>query len=121
MGTGRPPKLRQSSPDSPLTVDTDPRLFDDPMCFRPNRWLAHTGTTTLTGIRGLPADAYVPFGAGNRRCIGGAFATAEMKIVLAAVNQQWRLTPLPRFRPRTAVGGVARLDRLRLIVSARRP
>lgn len=33
----------------------------------------------------------MPFGGGNRRCIGIAFAQYEMKLVLAAILSHWQL------------------------------
>lgn len=35
---------------------------------------------------------YLPFGGGNRRCIGLAFAQYEMKIVLAKILSQYQLS-----------------------------
>ena len=59
----------------------DPRLYPDPRCFRPERFLARTYT---------PFE-YLPFGGGARRCIGAAFAVYEMKIVLGSILAQNRL------------------------------
>ena len=33
----------------------------------------------------------MPFGGGNRRCIGMAFAMYEMKLVLATVLSRWQM------------------------------
>lgn len=48
-------------------VHRDPRYFDDPEEFIPERW--ENGFE-----KRLPRCAYFPFGAGPRRCIGGGFA-----------------------------------------------
>ena len=59
-------------------------------------------------------DAYLPFGAGSRICIGAVFALAEAQIVLATLLQRYtiateskrpvmpvgRLTILPSYVPR---------------------
>ena len=50
---------------------------------------------------------WIPFGGGRRRCLGAAFATVEMKIVLRAV--------LERARPRLAGDGRLELSRRRSI------
>ncbi|WP_132058368.1 cytochrome P450 [Halorussus amylolyticus] len=63
-------------------VHRDPRWYDDPMAFRPERW-----TDDLRDS--LPRLAYFPFSAGPRRCIGDRFALLEAKLVLATI--------LPRF------------------------
>jgi cytochrome P450 len=56
-------------------VHHDPAIYPDPYAFRPERWLDQTpGTYT-----------FLPFGGGRRRCIGAAFATTEMQVVLRAL------------------------------------
>ena len=73
---------------SQWVMHRDPRYFDEPDSFRPERW--------LDGLAGrLPAGAYFPFGDGPRRCIGQSFALMESALVLAAVAQrfQFRLVP----------------------------
>ena len=58
---------------SPYVTHHDPRSFPDPAEFRPERWIdGHPD-------RNDPHPAsYIPFGGGNRRCIGFAFATQEL-------------------------------------------
>jgi len=51
-----------------------------------------------------PPFAYFPFGGGPRRCIGSAFATVEMQMILATVVQRYRLTLLPGARVAPAPG-----------------
>jgi cytochrome P450 len=69
--------------------------------------------------RSRARTAYVPFGAGKRRCIGRDFALMEMALVLAAIAQVWRLRPLtpeavrvhPQFTLRPRGGMPMRLER----------
>jgi cytochrome P450 family 135 len=56
-------------------VQRDPRHYDDALEFRPERWLGGSA----------PPYTWIPFGGGVRRCIGAAFATLEMKVVLREV------------------------------------
>jgi cytochrome P450 len=66
----------------------DPRYFDDPEVFRPERW--------LNGLENrLPAGAYFPFGDGPRRCIGQGFALLESALVLATIAQKYRFKLVP--------------------------
>jgi hypothetical protein len=43
------------------------------------------------GIKNIPKYAYVPFGGGNRMCIGEGFAWMEGVLVLAVVASRFRL------------------------------
>ncbi len=60
----------------------DPRWWDEPEKFRPERWL--DGST-----KDLPKFAYFPFGGGPRICIGNTFAMMETIIVLAEVARRF--------------------------------
>lgn len=63
----------------------DPRHFDQPEAFVPERW--------LDGLaKRLPKYAYFPFGGGPRVCIGNTFALMEAVVILAAVGQKFRFT-----------------------------
>jgi cytochrome P450 len=64
----------------------DPRVFDDPDRFLPERW--------ADGLeKRLRRGDYFPFGMGPRQCIGASFAMLESVLVLAAVRQRFRFEP----------------------------
>lgn len=65
-------------------VHRDPRWFEAPGEFRPDRWEGDLQ-------KRLPRFAYFPFGGGPRQCIGNAFALMEAALVLATVAQRFRL------------------------------
>ncbi len=69
-----------------------PDVWPDPERFDPDRFL---------GARPAP-NTFFPFGGGVRRCIGAAFATYELKTVLAEVlpRVELKLAPGYRMRPR---------------------
>jgi cytochrome P450 len=73
---------------SPWVVHRDPRNFEDPDAFVPERWLGELAHR-------LPRFAYFPFGGGPRVCIGNRFAIMEAKLVLAVVLQRFRFEPIP--------------------------
>jgi len=79
-------------------VHRDPRWFDEPLAFRPERWAGDLAQR-------LPRFAYLPFGGGPRQCIGNSFAQMEAVLLLAAIAARFRLALLPgqRIVPRPYV------------------
>jgi cytochrome P450 len=63
-----------------------PEVFREPNRFWPERWETLKPT----------AYEYNPFSAGPRTCIGAAFATMEIKIVLAMMFQRYRFALVPQ-------------------------
>jgi cytochrome P450 len=84
---------------SQWAVHRDPRWYDEPERFWPERW--------ADGLeRRLPKCAYFPFGGGPRVCIGNHFALMEAVLVLASVARHWRVSvPAgePPVRPRPLI------------------
>jgi len=76
----------------------DPRYFEEPLRFRPERWLQGLA-------KQLPKYVYFPFGGGPRICIGKDFAMTEIALVLATVVPRFRfsLAPGQAVEPRPAV------------------
>ncbi len=86
-------------------IHRDPRWFDDPTAYRPERW--------ADGLaKRLPRYAYFPFGGGPRICIGAQFAMMEAVLLLATLARRFRVvvapetvvTPLPTMTLRPAEG-----------------
>jgi len=73
---------------SPYLVHHDPRWYEDPETFVPERW-----TDEERARR--PRYAYLPFGAGPRMCVGEHFARMEGVLILATMAQRWRLRLVP--------------------------
>ncbi len=69
---------------SQWVVHRDPRYFDSPEEFLPERW-------TPEFMRQLPKYAYFPFGGGPRVCIGQDFAMMEAMLVIATVLRKFKL------------------------------
>jgi cytochrome P450 len=92
---------------SEWVIHRDPRFWDEPERFLPERWLDGLAER-------LPRFAYFPFGGGTRKCIGEAFAWTEGMLVLATLSRRWRLRLLPgqrveplpliTLRPRHGIG-----------------
>jgi cytochrome P450 len=57
----------------------DPAVFPESEVFRPERFLERTYS---------PFE-FLPFGGGNRRCIGAAFALYEMKLILGTLLRRY--------------------------------
>ena len=74
----------------------DSRVFTDPERFDPSRFIDAT-----------PSAAWLPFGGGTRRCIGAAFATMEMDVVLRTVMRELVVEPTTARSERWHSRGVA--------------
>ncbi|MEV0899204.1 cytochrome P450 [Actinoplanes sp. NPDC049802] len=73
---------------SPYTLHRDPRFWDRPDSFAPDRFAAGTSTDR-------PRYAYIPFGAGPRFCVGNHLGMLEAVLVLAMLCRDLRLTGVP--------------------------
>ena len=83
----------------------DPRFFDDPAAFKPERWNGELSEQ-------LPKYAYFPFGGGPRQCIGNYFAMMEIVLLLATIGQRFRfeltekkveVLPVLSLRPKSGI------------------
>ncbi|CAG8523884.1 14323_t:CDS:10 [Ambispora leptoticha] len=54
--------------------------------FVPERWL---------DPENIPRDAYMPFSAGSRNCIGQNFALLEIRLIIAALVSRYRIVDIP--------------------------
>jgi cytochrome P450 len=82
----------------PWSIQRDPRWFDAPDEFRPERWEGNLAKT-------LHRYAYFPFGGGPRFCIGQAFAQMEAVLLLVTLARAFHVDvlPEPRAVPETSV------------------
>jgi len=103
-----------------MLVQTSERHYPEPLRFDPSRWIDHHPDPAM----------WLPFGGGNRRCLGAAFATAEMRVVLGEVLRRVDLATTaaederPKIRHVTVVphaGGVVTARSRRSAPSARIP
>ncbi|MEE1788382.1 cytochrome P450 [Streptomyces sp. SP17BM10] len=87
----------------------DPVRYPDPLAFRPERW--QDG--------GAGRQSYLPFGAGKHKCIGEAFAWAELTVAAAAILRRWRPVALPGARAREVVWTTVQAQGLRVRLAPR--
>ncbi|SEQ11420.1 Cytochrome P450 [Lentzea xinjiangensis] len=71
---------------SPHALHHDARHFPEPHRFSPDRW-------TPEFAANLHRGAFIPFGGGNRLCLGNLFAQTEIVTTLATIASRWRLVP----------------------------
>jgi cytochrome P450 len=62
-----------------------PELFEDPARFKPERWMGADPSQY----------AYLPFGAGPRKCIGATYSKFVIKVAVAMIFKRYRLTVEP--------------------------
>ncbi|MDJ0535544.1 MAG: cytochrome P450 [Xenococcaceae cyanobacterium MO_207.B15] len=72
----------------PYVLHHRPKLFDSPEKFDPERF-------DPARVEEIPRYAYIPFGAGNRICIGNSFAMMEATLILATVARKFRFELMP--------------------------
>ncbi|MDJ0713754.1 MAG: cytochrome P450 [Prochloraceae cyanobacterium] len=73
---------------SPYVLHHRPELFPSPEKFDPQRF-------NPARVEEIPRYAYLPFGAGNRVCIGNSFAMMEATLILATVARKFRFELMP--------------------------
>jgi cytochrome P450 len=78
-------------------VHRDPRVYPEPERFRPERFSAQQEATR-------PKYAYLPFGAGQRACIGQMFAMLEAQLILATLLSRLRFEYAAKRAPRIRLG-----------------
>jgi cytochrome P450 len=89
----------------------DPRYFDEPEAFKPERWNAEGQ---------IQKYAYFPFGGGPRQCIGNYFAMMEIVLLLATIGQRFRFAldpehkvevlPVLSLRPKNGIKVVTQIN-----------
>lgn len=90
-----------------------PDLYPDPGRFDPSRWIPDPDNPR-------PRTHVVPFGAGNRRCIGDKYAWMEAVLTLATLLPQWQFTPRPGSKdPAEAMAAMAHPTRVEMVVHRR--
>jgi cytochrome P450 len=89
-----------------------PDAWPDPTRFDPSRFVG----------KKVDPTHYFPFGGGTRRCLGMAFASYEMKIVLATILSRMRIAKAPGKRIRLVRRGItlAPSDGMPIVVTADR-
>jgi cytochrome P450 len=96
-------------------LHADETVFPDAHRFDPDRFLARPPD---------PAE-WIPYGGGIRRCIGAAFATMEMRVVLRTLLRDYAISPSSArdegFRSRGVTIAPARGARLTVAPRPRTP
>ncbi|ORZ19679.1 cytochrome P450 [Absidia repens] len=66
----------------------NPSYWPNPEKFLPERWLDTAETAPCM-------DAFYPFSAGSRNCVGKQFALQEMRLTLATLVKRYEFKPIP--------------------------
>jgi cytochrome P450 len=90
---------------SPFVTHRLPEHWDEPLAFRPERWLDRTRP---------PGHVFAPFGGGYRRCIGFAMATLEVKVLMVELLRRLDLELLTTDPKPTGLASMYPKDGLRV-------
>jgi len=98
---------------STYVIHRHPEFWPSPDVFDPDRFSKQRS-------EGRPRHAFLPFGTGQRTCIGGSFATVESLVTMATLLRRYRLLPvqehpvepLPLVVLRAKHGIMVRLERI---------
>ncbi len=77
---------------SPWVIHRHKTFWKKPENFEPERWLNRENEK-------FPAGAYIPFGLGPRTCLGEFMAQLEIKIIVADIVRNYRISPVEGFTP----------------------
>src|SRR6266567_1117192 len=66
------------------SVHRDPRFFPEPDTFLPDRWLSERQ------VRSGTKCSYLPFGLGQRKCLGSSFAMTELLLITILIARRFR-------------------------------
>ena len=89
------------------SMHTDPHNFSpSPSSFLPERWLPKSDPRSLCHAPGYAHNeaAFMPFSIGPMNCVGKSLAMQEMKTVLCAVLQRFKVRAEDGWDPRTYEG-----------------
>lgn len=97
---------------SPYVLHRRADVFDAPARFDPERWNPEAHTQP-------DRHAFLPFGAGARKCIGDQFGFTQAVLTLATIAGRWRLEPVARSKVRAAPAVILRPQALPMRAFAR--
>ncbi|MEU3601876.1 cytochrome P450 [Streptomyces sp. NPDC006798] len=95
-------------------IHRDGRVYENPEAYDPDRWLPERQRAA-----GLGREAYIPFGAGSRKCIGDLYTYTEATIALATILARWRLVPADGAGPREVASTIPRAEGATMVVTPR--
>lgn len=74
------------------------KYFPDASSFRPERWLENRSSNSSTSINPF---SLLPFGFGNRMCVGRRFSELQLYLSVAKVIMNFHLKPVTQTLNRT--------------------
>jgi pentalenene oxygenase len=97
---------------SPYTLHHDDRSYPDPEVFDPDRWNPDRTAE-------IPPYGYIPFGLGQRSCVGDSMAMTALLIVVATLMSRWEFHGVAGAEVAPVAATVLHPDQLPMVVELR--
>ena len=97
----------------------DPTIWDDPLQFRPSRWVSKSASGSLHRPISVSDFMFPQFNAGPRLCLGRPLAYLETQLMLAALVHKFDMEAVSDLKDESYVQSIVLRKKTGLLVRPR--